>query len=630
MTTIVTAPTRLPRATHRARTPPCHLHDNLPTMDPRSDLRLFPAPSSVEALGGEVPVPRDGLARIRETRLPGRPGDQTIAGQAYSLTVLDPGPSGEGPLLEITTAGQAGRRYAEQTARQLLARFPRRMPRLRVRDEPAFPVRGVMIDVSRNRVPTMAELFRFVELLDLLRINHLQLYTEHTFAYAGHEQAWQGWSPMTPDQVRRLDDWCAQHGIELAANQNCFGHLAHWLAMPRYAHLAETHGDWMFDVWPRSGPFSLCPSDPGSIALVEDWLSQLAPCFRSPMVNIGCDETYDLGWGRSRAEVERRGRGTVYLEFVERICAVVRRLGKRPMFWADIALSHPELVPRIPEDLVALVWGYEPDAPFDRWCGLLRQAGREVWVCPGTSSWRSITGRTGERTGNIAAAVRAGRAHGAAGVLICDWGDTGHHQQWPVTAHALAHGADAAWNPDRAEAFDARAASLHVFGDASLRLGPWLERLGAVDAPLRRRCGRLSRPDQPGEFPLRNQSAMFADLHNVGVAERWDVGDPDLWREAFGALEDAWVDMPSGLGPLLADELEHTVNVARLALLRGIARREGRGTIPARLRRDLIDRARAVIEDHRRLWLVRSRPGGLAASCQRYERVLRDLESAPG
>src|SRR5262249_39824759 len=152
----------------------------------------------------------------------------------------------------------------------------------------------------------------------------------------------------TAQEIHRLDERCRLRGIELAANQNCFGHLTRWLTLPKYAHLAGTHGDWVFEnateAFPRRGPFSLCPGDPASAALVAGLLGPLLPCCSSGLVNIGCDETFDVGFGRSAAAVKERGRAAVYFEFVNRICDAARRHGKRPMFWADIALSHPEAV----------------------------------------------------------------------------------------------------------------------------------------------------------------------------------------------------------------------------------------------------------------------------------------------
>lgn len=540
--------------------------------------------------------------------------------QGYTLYVRND----ETGSVEIECSTPAGLGHALATLAQLFAQAKRAgdllvLPTLCIVDAPTFATRGVMLDVSRDRVPTMRQLFETVDLLAALKLNHLQLYTEHTFAYAGHEDVWRGWSPMMPDEVVRLDEYCRDRGIELAANQNCFGHLASWLRQPKYAHIAETHGDWVFDCWPRSGPFSLCPTDPKSISLVEDILGQLLPCFSSGLVNIGCDETYDIAYGRSKAEVERRGRVAVYLDFVAQICAVTRRHRKRPMFWADIALSKPDAVKDIPEDLLALAWSYEPDAPFDRWCEVFARAGREAWVCPGTSSWRSITGRTTERRGNVESAARSGASHAATGFLVCDWGDTGHHQQWAITQNALAHAAAAAWNLDGG--YDARAASLHVFGDHSVAVGAWLDELGDADLPLRATCLELS-TGKPGR--LRNQSAMFIDMLKP-LGELTHVGRLEDWWDAVEQVERARATMPRGLAPPLNDELEHTLNVAQFAALRGWERRRD-GGLSTQRRRDLREMVEGLAREHRRLWCMRSRDGGLDHSCSYYEGMARSFE----
>ncbi len=519
------------------------------------------------------------------------------------------------PPFKIWSRDRIGAQLAMTTLRQLLRQYAGRIPAMIIEDQPAFAHRGIMLDVSRDRVPLQEELSLASSQFAALKINHVQLYTEHTFAYAGHEEVWSGWSPITAEEVRKLVQRFGYLNVELAANQNCFGHLASWLRHPKYAHLAETHGDWVFDVWPRSGPFSLCPVDPKSLELVEDMLGQLLPCFTSLLVNIGCDETYDIGFGRSKEEVAKRGRAAVYMEFVSKIAAVARKHGKRPMFWADIALSHPECVKDIPDDMISLAWGYEPEAQFARWCELLREAGREVWVCPGTSSWRSITGRTTERHGNIKAAAEQGTAGGASGFLMCDWGDTGHHQQWPISLMGIAHGAAAAWNPKAP--FDPRAASLHVFGDRSLSVGPWLEELGDVDLKLRQTCGALS---APGRIKLPNQSAMFIDMLKK-LEEQVEVGKLKDWEEAADRIEQlSKTPCRQTCPPRLNDELRHTIEVARFAAARGVGRRRPGGLTKAD-RNVLRDQLEGIIAEHRRLWLVRSRVGGLDHSCTYYRNI---------
>lgn len=509
------------------------------------------------------------------------------------------------------------------------------MPAMVIEDWPSFPVRGLMLDISRDRIPTMREFREIVDVMQSLKLNHLQLYTEHAFMYRGHDEVWRDWSPLTPDEIRELDDYCSICHIELAANQNCFGHLAKWLNHPKYSHLAETLGDWVFqnetEAFPRSGPFSLCPTDPRSIELIKDLLGQLLPCFNSPLVNIGCDETFDVGWGRSKQAVAERGRSAVYMDFVKQISDVVKSHGKRPMFWADIALTDPKSIPLIPEDMTGLAWGYEPDAKFGEWCSQLKSAGHEAWVCPGTSSWRSITGRTDERRANIRRAAREGAANGATGFLITDWGDSGHHQQWPIALHAIAEAADAAWNADDLDAYDPRAASLHAFGGKSFKVATWLDELGNADAQMRLRGGRVSEGQTPTH--LRNSSVLFCDLH---MSDRPAKNGDDKLRRGLTSLPiELWEQTVNGIhelsgsrpkvGEQVDAELSHTLDVACFAAVRGLWRRTGK--YASKERGELASWLRTIIAKHRELWLLRSREGGLEDSCSFYERILQDLEA---
>ncbi len=540
--------------------------------------------------------------------------DPTLAAQSYRLRV-------RADTIHVSAGSDAGLRFALATLVQLARQSETHIPGVEIEDEPAIPRRGFMLDISRDRVPTMAHLREVVDDLALFKMNHLQLYTEHTFAYAHHEKVWRGWSPITHDEVRELDRYCLSRGVELAANQNCFGHLASWLRHPEYEHLAETTGEWMFLHWPRRGPFSLCPTDPKSLAFVRELLEELLPCYSSGLVNIGCDETYDISFGRSREAVAQRGRAVVYMDFVREVERSVRAMGKRAMFWGDIVLSHPEMLAEIPHDLIALAWGYEDDSPFDRWCGMLRSAGREVWVCPGTSSWRSITGRTSERRSNIRAAARAGATHGVQGFLLCDWGDTGHHQQWPITLHALADGAALAWNPGAEP--DARGVSLHVLGDATGALAPWLDELGDCDLALRETCGDLARAEHgpPIGTRLRNQSALFLDMHTALDARR-DVGRVQSWDEAWRRVELLARRVPAATGGLVARELAHTLATAAFAGERAFRRRLP-GGLSASERATMRDRCLALARENAALWRERSREGGLDHS-QGFWRTVAD------
>jgi len=552
--------------------------------DSPQELLLLPAPRRLERRPGRAAP--DAPRRVIR--------DEAIAAEAYRLEI-DPGE------IRLIHADDAGRRHAEAT----LAQLPDR-PCLRIEDAPRFPVRGVMLDISRDRVPTRESLLELVDLLASWKINHLQFYVEHAFAYRGHREAWEGWDPLTHEDVAAVAARCEARGIDLAANQNCLGHLHRWFRLPQYAAMAEMKpGEpWDFNgLVMKEGPFSLCPSDPRSLPFVRGLLEEMLPLFPSRLANIGCDEAFDLGQGRSREVIRTRGRAAVYLAWVREVAAIVRELGKRPQFWADIALEHPESLGELPEDLVALCWGYEPDAPFARWVEQVREVGRSPWVCPGTSCWRTWTARTTERRENLLAAARVP----ADGFLVTAWGDLGHRQPPPVTLHGLAEAAHRAWSGETP--FDPRASGVHAFGHADL--GPWLDALGDADRSLRTLARR------------RNASELFVDLHLP-----WSAPAPGAagdYESVAATIDDLARSMPPAEA-LVERELRCGLRFASIAATRGAIRRGRPGDRASR--RALAAALRDAIEERRELWLRSARPGGLESSLAHDRAVLEDLEQA--
>jgi hypothetical protein len=511
----------------------------------------------------------------------------------------------------------AGLRYARQALAQL-AGGREQLPALRVEDAPDFPVRGLMLDVSRDRVPTRESLARLVELLALFRINHLELYTEHTFAYREHEAVWRDASPMTADDVRWLDALCAEHGVALVANQNTFGHMARWLQHDRYRQRAETPDGFRTRFGMELPASVLAPTEENA-AFALALCRELLAAHRTRAINIGCDETFELGQGQSRDAVEARGKGRVYLEHLLRLMRGLHQDGVRVHFWGDILRNHPELVAELPrQDTVALAWHYEapastanlPDSVFEIAAefGLSREAmagfsghvdafaAADVpfWVCPGTSSWNTLIGRWPNARANLLDAAETGRARGAAGYLITDWGDNGHMQPPSVSWLPLAYGAAVSWGIEANRELEmGPLLDAFVFRDRAGQLGRTLEELGSLYAGT-------------GKTAL-NGSPLFTELVPTGL-----LGS---FGEANAAGTARVIEQPDGA--LVCRELSQAARLARHGAWR-IARAADLPRPPdAELRADL----REAIEEQGACWLARSRPGGLGDSLARLEKA---------
>ena len=309
------------------------------------------------------------------------------------------------------------------------------------------PVMGYMIDISRDKVPTQATLHRIVDTVSGLGYNQIQLYSEHTFAYRDHREVWAKASPVSAEEIRELDAYCRQRGVELVPNQNSFGHMERWLKHDSYSRYAEIPGgNFYFKPWKThyDEPRALCPTDPKTLDFLGSLYDELLPNFRSRLINIGCDEVLEIESGdprcRSHAVITNSSPVAVWLDYFKKICRLVEDRGHTVMFWDDmIVRSHPELIPQLPSTAIALDWGYEPSPwhSFEKSCAALSKAGRRFYVCPGSSCWKSITGRADVMRTNVIEAVSAGRKYGAEGYLLTDWGDGGHCQPWITALPAL-------------------------------------------------------------------------------------------------------------------------------------------------------------------------------------------------
>jgi hypothetical protein len=517
--------------------------------------------------------------------------------------------------ITIRAGNAAGIFYGTCTLRQLLQQYGADVPALSVTDWPDFPVRGVMLDISRDKVPTLQTVLDLVDRLASWKVNHLQLYMEHTFAYQNHPEVWAAATPFTAQDILELDAYCRQRHVELVPNQNSLGHMERWLKFERYKSLAECP-----DGFTRNGthsqPTTLDPFNPGSIELIAELYDELLPQFQSRLFNVGGDEPWELGQGRSRAVMETKGEGRGYLDYLLKLHDLVTARGHQMLFWADIIIGYPSLVPEVPRDMVALEWGYESEHPFNEHCAQFAQAGVPFYVCPGTSSWNSLVGRTDNAVGNLRSAAANGLDHGAMGYLNTDWGDNGHWQPLPVSYLGFAYGAALSWAYHANEQIDLPTAlDRFAFEDSGNVLGRIANDLGNI--------GQL-----PG-LAHHNGHLLFSLLQWAKEKALARMKHPpvsvDVLRDALAeidrimqGLDGAQIQRPDAA--LIHSEYRLAADMLRHACYRGLLLLGEAQRTPDLLIADLED----IIARFRDVWLARNRPGGLEDSVHRFDTIMNE------
>ena len=625
-----------------------------------SELNLLPQPQAVTFSGGMLNLERGGQVALKTARpadilftarqlqsaleattgntwsvVGGASGQVTLTldsaiarSEGYQLTI-----SGEGIL--IAGHNLAGVFYGVQTLRQLLRTQGATLPQMVIDDWPDFPARGVMQDISRGKAPTMDTLYDLIDLLASWKVNQFQLYMEHTFAYQQHRGVWQHASPMTAEEILALDAYCRERHIDLVPNQNSFGHMERWFEHPQYRHLAEVESEFTAPWGVPHLPSTLSPAVPETLPFIESLYAELLPNFTSKLFNIGCDETFELGLGRSKSLVQQKGKGRVYLDFFLEVCRLAQAHKRTIQFWPDIFNQFPELIPELPKDIIALEWNYEAGYDFLGKTEPYAAAGIPCYVCPSTSVMRSILGRTDNCLANLREAADQGLKNGAIGYLNTNWGDTwGWRRCFPVSYLGFAYGAAVSWAYAPNQDLNVPLAlDTFVFRDGEGVMGQLVYDLGNAyqeTGVLQNAASLLYSLHIYSLADLRERASM---LFHAGEGQQ-TLFDDDQLRTKLNASVEYIVESISRIGQsrmerpdaeLVKREFKHMALLAQHGARRGLLQVSD----PSVTRRSMRDELAAIEAEFPLLWLARSRPGGMVDSQRRLAelRLLYDDDS---
>ncbi len=543
----------------------------------------------------------------------------------------------------ITIAGHslAAVAYGVQTLRQIAEQSGRTLPHLAIRDWPDLADRGVYYDVCRGRVPKLERLMELADQLARYKINQLQLYIEHTFAFRKHPKIGKGASPLTAEDILKLDDYCAARGIELVPSLATFGHLQPILKLPEYRHLAEDLGVGMIEApedtrvgWQKKKAWSLSPAVPESYQFLDSLFSEFLPLFRSTQFNVCCDETFDLGLGQSYKLCRKRGKGNVYLGHICKVRDLAAKYGKTIMFWGDIIRHYPELIDTIPKDVVVLDWNYSGSHKFNT-IKDFKVAGLPFYGCPGTSSWQSLFPRLPEAMANIHGFAKAAKRHGAQGLLNTDWGDGGHYNFMELSWHGYLFGAEQSWNVSaEQERFTARFAQLFLHCSDS-------ELIEAIDE-----LGRVACVQSAGRYQSLWQHVLFAPADDELFRLTCDT---DTFEFLDGEFRTTTGPLEAELGKRYLKRIEKVrATLARYAGKRGI---DPQGILPYWLfaadtmvcairklailapggtdtpaaRRALGKEMAELMKRFETLWMARNRRSEIRITLTKYRRAIKSL-----
>ena len=353
--------------------------------------------------------------------------DEEIGEQGYKLSVT-------GEQVVIAAKTKQGLFYGLQTLKLLMRSYKdvKSIPAVWVKDYPDMEYRGVMDDISRGPVPTMDFMKYQIRRLSELKINLFHHYIEHVVKTEKHGDFAPSDGSLSIEQWKEITAYAKKYYVTVLGGFQSFGHFTSILNNPRYAKLGE------------SGSL-ISPVLPESVEFLEDIYKEMIPAFSSDWFAINCDETFDLGRGYSKEQVDKYGYAYVYKQHIMNLYNIVKKMGKKTIIWGDIMLKYPELLDELPKDMLVGTWVYDGKDSFDEYIKPFIDHGFTTIVCPGVLNSNKVMPEWNEAVTNIHNFIRDGVKYNTLGELTTVW-DDGGFTFFSIDWYGVTYSANQGWN----------------------------------------------------------------------------------------------------------------------------------------------------------------------------------------
>lgn len=315
--------------------------------------------------------------------------------------------------IQIEATTSAGLYYAVQTIRQMITGSGKTayIPCATITDQPKLAFRGVMMDFAHGGLPTVDEIKKQIDFLALWKTNQYYFYNEVSIELKGFPTvAYQ--SGYTQEQIKSIIAYGKERHMDVVPFLNLYGHLHELLRNEKYADLAI--GQYGHELDPRK---------PGANVLLKDWIKQYTDLFPSPFIHVGFDET----WETKRIADDKDGKinsEELWLQQLTFVQNELKKYGKTVMAWTDMNNYYPDIMKKLPKDVIPVIWEYKPDTvEINRYLNPVLKEKKPFFIQPAVSGWGHIYPDADYTYTNIDLCLKAGMKNHTLGFIHSVWTD---------------------------------------------------------------------------------------------------------------------------------------------------------------------------------------------------------------
>lgn len=308
-----------------------------------------------------------------------------------------------------------------------------------IHDYPLQKIRGITDDISRGQISTLENFKKIIRFCARNKMNIYSPYLEDVFQFKKHPEIGKNRGALSRAECKELDAYAKKYFVEIIPIFETLGHWENILIHPDYEKFGEFPGAHTVNI-----------SDEKVYSLLDEMIGEIASSFSSPYFNIAADESWDVGLGVNRERVAKSDLATVHAEHYKRIFAIVKKYGKKPMMYGDIILNHPDILKKIPRDVIIVDWQY--GAKFDYPSPeVFKNAGFPYIVSPAIWNFTGPFPNYLNTFLNIQYFNLDGFSNGSLGLLCSNWNDFGGEALRELNYYGYAWTAECAWNPLKAD-----------------------------------------------------------------------------------------------------------------------------------------------------------------------------------